>query len=320
MVLHEVYIAHSYTAYMDELLSIVIPYYEGEAYIQDTIRGINRQTYSNIEVVVVDDGSNEKSIDELKNALENLDHPNTLVRHEENLGISAARNSGVEAANGEYIAIHDQDDISLPTRFERQIDVMRNDSDIGTVLTNVCHIGSGQHRVRSFEKGLDKMTTEDFIRHMFESWVERESPLPITTEMTRAEVYENVGNYDTSYYGCNDQEFLYRVASKYEIRGLDEPLVKRRFHGENASTADFRLLEDERAMTESVTNLFPEFKGAKASKRDAFYFLVESRKRFNQNERKIALQRYAQAFRTDPMFTIKRTLRFPIKRLRSEIN
>lgn len=92
------------------MLSIVIPLYNKEKQIGDTLRSVLAQTYQDFEIVIVDDGSTDNSIAEVKK----LSDPRIRVISQENAGVSAARNTGISAAKGEYIALIDGDDVWKP--------------------------------------------------------------------------------------------------------------------------------------------------------------------------------------------------------------
>lgn len=299
---------------MGGMLSVVVPYYNGKRFIKEALTSIDCQTYKKIEIIIVNDGSDGKHTEELERVVSELDRPTKIIHHEKNQGISATRNTGIEAAEGEFIAIHDQDDVSLPKRFERQISKMETNPSLGTTMTNVVHIGpDGDNRgVRPFDCSLNTMNTEQLVRYMFERWNERGPPLPLTTEVSRTEVFETVGGYNTDYYGANDQEFLFRVAREYEVHVLDDPLVKKRYHGKNAAYHDIKLLTEERKMTDYITELFPQLQ-KEAPKRNAFLYLVEVRKQYKCDTYRTALYRYIDALRTAPFFTIQRTVTFILK-------
>lgn len=123
---------------MSPLVSIVIPVFNRAAIITEAVEGCLAQTYPHLEIILVDDCSS----DDLDGALRPWnDHPKVrLVRHGHNQGVSAARNSGVAAAKGDYVAFLDSDDVWLPAKLERQVDLAAAQEDrrfiIGT-LTEV---------------------------------------------------------------------------------------------------------------------------------------------------------------------------------------
>lgn len=104
------------------LISIVIPCYNDAQYVEQAVESALNQTYTNIEVIVVDDGSNQ----ETKAVLKKLESKITKLITQENQGQSTARNIGIKEANGEYILVLDSDDYFEPTFCEKAIDVLKN--------------------------------------------------------------------------------------------------------------------------------------------------------------------------------------------------
>ena len=94
------------------LVSIVIPFYNCEKYISETLQSIGNQTYANIEIIVVNDGSQSSSTDYLKELLSDKKHIQYI--YQENKGLSAARNAGGKVAKGEYLVFLDADDLIHP--------------------------------------------------------------------------------------------------------------------------------------------------------------------------------------------------------------
>ena len=88
----------------EPIVSVIIPVYNGERYVESCIQNIISQTYKNLEIIVVDDGSIDRS------AALAMKYPVNLIRHEKNQGLSAARNTGIDMAKGEYIHFMDVDD------------------------------------------------------------------------------------------------------------------------------------------------------------------------------------------------------------------
>lgn len=102
---------------MEALISVIIPVYNGEKFIDSIVDTINRQTYKNLEVIFVNDGSKDSTKEQLE-TLANRDPERYTVISQENQGVSAARNCGLAHATGEYIAFVDVDDLLHPRYFE----------------------------------------------------------------------------------------------------------------------------------------------------------------------------------------------------------
>ena len=103
-----------------ELISVIIPFYNEEDYFDDCINSALNQTYQNIEVIIVNDGSDQIYVDKLEKL--KLEHPEKIkIFNKKNEGVSSARNLGIEKSKGEYIAFLDADDKWLPFKLEYQI-------------------------------------------------------------------------------------------------------------------------------------------------------------------------------------------------------
>lgn len=97
------------------LISVIIPVYNGECYVAEAIDSVLNQTYKNIELIVIDDGSTDGTAAIVKN------YENIIYFYQENRGLGAARNQGVDLAKGEYLAFLDADDYWLPEKLEQQL-------------------------------------------------------------------------------------------------------------------------------------------------------------------------------------------------------
>ena len=116
------------------LVSVVMPVYNGESYMAEAIESILTQTYTNFELLIVDDGSSDNSVS-IARAFETRDNRIRLFQFEQNRGKADARNCGITAANGEYVAFMDSDDVSLQTRLEKQVNYLQVHSEIGGLGT-----------------------------------------------------------------------------------------------------------------------------------------------------------------------------------------
>lgn len=106
---------------IDNLVSIIVPLYNVEHYIERTLMSINKQVYHNIEVILIDDGSTDKSYEVAEKYLSNSNYKHILVR-QENSGVSAARNKGLSIATGKYIVFVDSDDVLSPYYVKQMYD------------------------------------------------------------------------------------------------------------------------------------------------------------------------------------------------------
>ena len=114
------------------LVSVIMPVYNGEKYLAEAIDSILVQTFTDFELLIVDDGSQDNSA-EIIRSYEKRDSRIRFFQLERNVGSAAARNRGIASASGAYIALMDCDDVSLPKRLQKQVDFLQANPEIGAV-------------------------------------------------------------------------------------------------------------------------------------------------------------------------------------------
>src|SRR5690625_237459 len=163
-----------------ELLSLIIPVYNVKEYLKECINSVLNQTYKNIEIIVINDGSTDKSLEILERY--SLENKNITVISQKNLGQSVARNRGVQQATGKYIYFLDADDYILPEALEHLVEKMEeNELDLcrfsaESFLDNLDRpINQKQY---NFGKHFDEdriYNNEEFLRLNFKTF----SPSPV---------------------------------------------------------------------------------------------------------------------------------------------
>lgn len=124
---------------MPGLVSVIIPTFNRAALCKRAVESVLAQTYRNLEVIVVDDGS----IDDTREVLSGLDE-RLLYLRQQNAGVSAARNLGIESAQGEFLAFLDSDDSWVPWKLEAQLAVLQVYPKVGMVFTDMAAVGEDQ--------------------------------------------------------------------------------------------------------------------------------------------------------------------------------
>ena len=278
-------------------VSVVIPCYNGRAYVADAIRSVLAQTYENVDVIVVDVGSSDVSRD----VVLSIGDPRVrLVEHEVNRGIAAARNTGVREALGEYVAFLDQDDTWYPRKLEKQVEILDRDStgDIGLVFTAREILRDGKRRRLSRDRRFPKPIEEASRREILAAFLKRNFVWLISA-LVRKRCFDDVGSFSESIRsGVDDLEFCVRVAMKYRLAYVDEVLVTRREHGENY-TDPTRMLADDLAVIDRITRFDPVLGGLGRRRRSELYFRC-GRWWHDRGERGKAREAFRESLRAYP--------------------
>lgn len=198
-----------------------MPVYNPLPYIEDSYRSVIQQTYSDFEFIVVNDGSTS-GFDEWSKI---MDDDRVTIIHQENGGVSSARNSGVRESTGAYITFIDADDIWSPDKLEKQLNVLERNQECGVTYTHVRSIDEhGRFREKEY-------------RHNAEGWVWKEllkENILVcgSNPLIRRECFDRVGLFDTSLKNCNDRDMWIRIARHYPFAVVPEVLVSyRQFEG-----------------------------------------------------------------------------------------
>jgi glycosyltransferase involved in cell wall biosynthesis len=204
----------------EKTVSVVLPTYGRPEYFEEAVTSVVNQTYPAVELVVVDDCSP----DPVAPLLDDVDTEAIdvkLVRHEENRGACAARNTGIADASGAYIAFIDDDDVWLPTKVARQVERFEDaDDEVGVVYTGQQYVNEDGERtsVRT------PTTSGDVTRDLFRG----DSITPFSCLMVDADVVEKAGPVDERLPSWQDKEWYYRLSQHCHFASVPEPLVIRR--------------------------------------------------------------------------------------------
>ena len=140
---------------IDGLVSIIMPVYNSEAFLKDSIESIKKQTYPNWEIIMVDDNSNDNSFDVMNNLTTDIKSKTKLIHFEQNRGTAIARNTALDLSEGEYIAYLDSDDIWMEDKLEKQIKFMK-ENNYAFTMTSFCylHKDGSEKTIRNLPKSL----------------------------------------------------------------------------------------------------------------------------------------------------------------------
>ena len=212
---------------MSRLVSIIIPCYNAEKYIAETIQSVINQTYKNWELIVVNDGSTDNSPDIIKEFVAN-DNRITFI-DKPNSGVSDSRNKGLAKAKGAYIAFLDADDVWNFQYLEKQIENLQ--ANHYTISYTACQlINQKGEKLQQYIRGENTPQLNDFLLQKANY---NTNPSGIVYEK---KCFENVSGFDINLSNNADQDILIQMLAKGNIIGyIDEFLWDYRMHDNNMS-------------------------------------------------------------------------------------
>ena len=207
-------------------ISVLMPAYNAEKYIAESIESILNQTFTDFELIIVDDASKDSTW-EIINRYSEKDTRIKAYRNEENIGVTKNRNSLIKKALGDYVAWQDADDISHPSRLELQHNFMQDNNNIG-----ICggYLEFFNQNGTIFIQKYDEKDVE-LRKKIF-----RYSPVSQGVSMIRKNVFLFTGLYNEQLDQAEDLEMTFRIGSRYEFANIPLILLKYRKHTESISS------------------------------------------------------------------------------------
>ena len=217
-------------------LSVIIASYNHQDYIAETLKSLENQTFQDFEIIVVDDGSTDKTVEVVRNF-----PSRAQIFAQENQGVVAARNRGVSLSQGEYICFVDSDDIVLPDRFKRQVAALDSDPELGLVFADALIIDSKGKQVGKLSDVYPVVPGD-----VAEMLVMHYCFTPMITVMVRTELLKKTGPFEEPG-PISDYMKWIEVAHLSRVYYDPEPLGCWRRHPQSASKTANR--EEEYAQT-----------------------------------------------------------------------
>jgi len=217
------------------LVSVIMNCRNCEKYLREALDSVYAQTFKDFEIIFWDNMSTDRSAEIA------LDYgePLRYFWGEKPLPLGAARNAAIEQARGKYIGFLDCDDIWLPDKLEKQVELLEADGKVGLAYSD-CHLID--------EKGNPKTDTRyhvsRFTGMVFDRLLDHGDFIPMPTAIIRRDVYDEVGIFNPKYEAAEEYDLWMRIAERYKVGFTDKPLAKYRMHGTNISR-NLELLCDE---------------------------------------------------------------------------
>lgn len=234
-------------------VSIILPVYNGARYVACALRSVLAQTFSDFEVVVVNDGSTDQSREAIRPFL-----TDRRVKYIEqaNAGVAAARNTALTAASGRLVAFIDQDDLWLPDKLKLQVSVMDSRPGVGLIHTAYELIDAegrpmGEPSFHRWRPDVEGRCLRDlFIRNR----------VALPTAMARRSSLDKAGPFDSRIDGADEYAIWLQISAHAEVAYLPTVLARYRVHDSNASHNVLKMATAELGAVESLLRNQPQLR------------------------------------------------------------
>ena len=276
----------------EPLVSVVIPAHNSEATLAETLASALASTHRNLQVIIVDDGSTDGTAALVEEFMRRDDRVELHRRGRG--GLSAASNSGLAAARGDFVARLDSDDLWHPAKIAKQVELARRDPDAALVYTFLRCIDARSRLV-------EDVRPQCFSRHalcrgIYESLVGANS-----SALIRRSVFEAIGGYDEALPGRQDLLLQLQINARYPIAFVPEFLVGYRIRPGSLSSDPATMLDSWRLLSRRLDALFPQVPRFVRNWGDARVYLEAAEGFAWRRQRGAAASLLAQALAKDPL-------------------
>jgi glycosyltransferase involved in cell wall biosynthesis len=229
-------------------VTVLLPVYNEEKRVASAIRSILTQTFTDFEFLIINDGSQDETEAVIRSF---SDSRIRLINNQQNLGLVRSLNFGIQSARGIYLARIDADDLSLPTRLEKQVSFLDRNPEVAVLGTAAYHN--------------DEIRNERYIRvppfddHEIKREMVKYVPLEHSSIMTRTAVLREMGGYDENCDDIEDLELWIRVGKKYKLANLAQPLIIRNIRSDSFWWSNYNVVARQLKFSKVAKAAIPSF-------------------------------------------------------------
>ena len=217
-------------------MTIGIPLYNHEKYIEQCLESIVNQTYKNIEIIIIDDGSLDNSYKVAKQFMsEQNKNTNFIIKTRENQGMCNTLNEIAKQAKGKYISFIGSDDYWTINKIEEQVAFLENNPHVILVHSNSIKVNESNKEIGTLDYSKKKNSG-----YIFDSIIYGEGGINTPSHLYKTEVYKKIGYYDPSF-KFEDTDFWLRLTEIFKIGFINKFHTYYRWHGNNMSSSDNML-------------------------------------------------------------------------------
>lgn len=281
-------------------VSVIIPVYCVERYIRSTVESVLAQTYNNLEILIINDGSPDKSAE-----YQHFTDSRIRIINQENRGLAGARNTGIRYATGDYIAFLDGDDLWLSTKLEKHVEHLENTPEVGISFSPSALINElGEELGMYLKPQLKEITPLDLL---IDNAIGNGSAAVIRREVLQSikfqdNLYGSVEDFyfDEHFRQAEDLECWLRIGiqTDWQFEGLPEPLTLYRVHSGGLSASLLKQLEYLEKVIEKVRDYAPELICSRESYVLAYQLRYIARSAVRRKSGSLAVQMMHRALAT----------------------
>jgi glycosyltransferase involved in cell wall biosynthesis len=220
------------------LVSVIIPVYNAERYIEQTIRSVLNQTLQDFEIIVLNDGSKDSS-GEIIQQLQKEDK-RIIYIPKPNSGVSDTRNLGISMAGGKYLAFLDADDLWKPNNLEKKIGILQ-ETNKQWVFSSMDFIDDNNNLL---SRSVDKLSAENILDKLLLWELSEVVPGVCSNIVTRREMFDNFVKFDIHLSSPADRDICIQLAAKADPAIIDEKLWQYRLHPQNMTSTNRKVADE----------------------------------------------------------------------------
>ena len=233
---------------MSNTISVIIPVYNGEKTIIETLKSVLQQTFSDIEIIIINDGSTDSTLE----ILSSISDIRIKVLSYDNAGLAASRNRGIFQATGRYISFIDADDLWTPDKLEAQLKALHQFPQAAVAYSWTDYIDVDGKILRP---GKRTVANGNVFTQLLQSNLLENGSNPLINR----QVFDNVGGFDESLFAAEDWDMWLRLAANYEFACVQKPQILYRVSATSMST---NLRRQEAASLQVIERAFKNEKAA----------------------------------------------------------
>lgn len=253
----------------EELVTVFIPMYNAKQYIKQSLDSIINQSYKNLDILIIDDGSTDGSKEVVK---QYNDKRIRLICNEKNMGIPYTRNIGIKEAKGSFIALMDADDISNKNRIKKQVDFLKKNKDIDVVSSNVQYFSS--QKIKNFINMIKVFNKKCYDHNQVSINLLFKNPIANPAAMIRSNSLIDFNlSYDKNCFVAQDYKLWSDISKVGKIYIMKETLLKYRYgHINITKKSTTEKFEQRKQILNSIKDSLLDFYEFNLSKEDKLLF------------------------------------------------